>query len=82
MLGSARERRARRSVLLPMSARVRSLDDLQYYREREAQCRKAAAEATDPSARVAHAQLADFYARRVAAADEKASADPAQTPAR
>jgi len=45
---------------------VHSLDDRHYYRDREAQCRKAAAEATDPSARVAHAQLAEFYARRLA----------------
>lgn len=45
---------------------MRSLDDRHYYREREEQCRKAAADATDPSARVAHLQLADFYARRLA----------------
>ena len=46
---------------------MRSLDDLHYYRERERQCRKAAAEATDPSVRTAHQQLAHFYARRVEA---------------
>jgi hypothetical protein len=47
---------------------VRSLDDQHYYRERERQCRQAAEEATDPSARIAHLQLADFYARRLEAA--------------
>jgi hypothetical protein len=47
---------------------VRSLDDQHYYRERERQCRRAAEEATDPSARIAHLQLADFYARRLDAA--------------
>jgi glutamyl-tRNA reductase len=61
---------------------VRSLDDLHYYRERERQCRKAAAEATDPSVRSAHAQLAQFYARRIEAemvddAAETAAAKPA-----
>jgi len=44
---------------------VRSLDDQHYYRERELQCRQAAEQATDPSARIAHLQLADFYARRL-----------------
>lgn len=48
---------------------MRSLDDRHYYRDREEQCRKAAAEATDPSARIAHLQLAEFYARRLAKAD-------------
>lgn len=61
---------------------MRSLDDLHYYRERERQCRKAAAEATDPCVRSAHAQLAQFYARRIEAemvddAEETASAKPA-----
>lgn len=61
-----------------MSVRVRSLDDRHYFRDREEQCRKAAAEATDPSARIAHSQLAEFYARRLAKADDEAEpgADP------
>ena len=53
-----------------MSVGSRSLDDRHYYRDREEQCRKAAAEATDPSARVAHSQLAEFYARRLAKTEE------------
>ena len=48
----------------------RSLDDSHYYRDREEQCRKAAAEATDPSVRVAHSQLAEFYAKRLAKVEE------------
>jgi len=48
---------------------VRSLDDQHYYRERERQCRQAAEDATDPSARIAHLQLAEFYARRLQAAE-------------
>lgn len=52
-----------------MSVSSRSLDDRHYYRDREEQCRKAAAEATDPSARIAHSQLADFYAKRLAKAE-------------
>jgi len=46
---------------------VRSSDDREYFRERERQCRKAAACAADPSARLAHTQLAEFYARRLKA---------------
>ena len=59
---------------------MRSLEDLHYYRERERQCRKAAAEATDPSVRSAHAQLAQFYARRIEAeaVEEPAEAGPAK----
>lgn len=53
-----------------MSVGSRSLDDRHYFRDREEQCRKAAAEATDPSARVAHAQLADFYAKRLAKSED------------
>jgi len=52
-----------------MSVSSRSLDDRHYYRDREQQCRRAAAEATDPSARLAHTQLADFYAKRIAKAE-------------
>lgn len=48
---------------------MRSLDDQHYFRERERQCRQAAEEATDASARIAHLQLADFYARRLVAAE-------------
>ena len=59
-----------------MSVSSRSHDDRHYYRHREAQCRKAAAAATDPAARVAHSQLADFYAKRIAKAED---ADPAET---
>lgn len=59
-----------------MSVRVRSLDDRHYFRDREAQCRKAAAEATDPSVRIAHSQLADFYAQRLAKAEGKDAAPP------
>ena len=64
-----------------MSVSSRSLDDRHYYRDREEQCRKAAAEATDPSARVAHSQLAEFYAKRLAKA-EKADAPEAEPLAR
>jgi hypothetical protein len=53
-----------------MSVSSRSLDDRHYYRDREEQCRKAAAEATDPSVRVAHSQLAEFYAKRLAKTEE------------
>jgi len=53
----------------------RSLDDLHYYRERAAHCRAAAEEATDPSARVAHLQLAKFYETRMARALESAASD-------
>lgn len=56
-----------------MSVASRTLDDRHYYRDREERCRKAAAEATDPSARVAHSQLADFYANRLASAEESAA---------
>jgi len=56
-------------------AASRSLDDLHYYRERAAHCRAAAEEATDPSARVAHLQLAKFYETRMARALESAASD-------
>jgi hypothetical protein len=39
-------------------------EDRHYFAERERECRRLAAEATDPSARTAHLQLAAFYARR------------------
>jgi hypothetical protein len=58
---------------------VRSLDDQHYYRERERQCRQAAEEATDPSARIAHLQLADFYARRLQIAEGNESNRPVPT---
>lgn len=58
-----------------MSVGSRSLDDRHYYRDREEQCRKAAAEATDPSVRVAHNQLAEFYAKRLAQVEEAATPD-------
>jgi hypothetical protein len=65
---------ARRSlVLMAGDVGVRTLDDRHYYRDREAQCRKAAAEATDPSARIAHLQLAEFYARRLEATEDSES---------
>jgi len=51
----------------------RSLDDLHYYKDRAEHCRQAAAEATDPSARVAHLQLAKFYEARLASAMESAA---------
>ena len=50
----------------------RSLDDLHYYRDRAEHCRKAAEEATDASARIAHLQLAKFYETRLASALENA----------
>jgi len=50
-----------------------SLDDLHYYRDRAEHCRKAAEEATDPSVRVAHLQLAKFYEARIASALESAA---------
>jgi len=50
----------------------RSLDDLHYYRDRAEHCRRAAEEATDPSARIAHLQLAKFYETRMASALESA----------
>ena len=63
-----------------MSVHSRSLDDRHYYRDREEQCRKAAAEATDPSARVAHSQLAEFYAKRLAKAEEADAPEPGPIP--
>jgi len=51
----------------------RSLDDLHYYRDRAEHCRKAAEEATDPSVRLAHLQLAKFYEARMASALESAA---------
>ena len=51
----------------------RSLDDLHYYRDRAEHCRKAAEEATDPSVRIAHLQLAKFYETRMASALESAA---------
>ena len=50
---------------------MRSSDDREYFSERERQCRQAAASATDPSARLAHTQLAEFYGRRVKALESK-----------
>lgn len=50
---------------------MRSSDDLEYFRERERQCRQAAASATDLSARLAHTQLAEFYARRLEALESR-----------
>lgn len=58
-----------------MSVGSRSLDDRHYYRDREEQCRKAAAEATDPSVRIAHSQLADFYAKRLATVEDAVAPD-------
>jgi len=52
---------------------LRSLDDLHYYRDRAEHCRKAAEEATDPSVRIAHLQLAKFYEKRMASALETAA---------
>jgi len=49
------------------------LDDLHYFRDRAEQCRKAAEEATDPSVRIAHLQLAKFYDARLASALESAA---------
>jgi len=51
----------------------RSLDDLHYYRDRAEHCRRAAEEATDSSARIAHLQLAKFYETRMASALESAA---------
>ena len=51
----------------------RSKDDLRYYRDRVEHCRQAAAEATDPSVRVAHQQLVKFYEARLASAMESAA---------
>ncbi len=51
----------------------RSMDDIHYYQDRAAECRRAAAEATDPSARVAHQQLVKFYEARIASALESAA---------
>ena len=51
----------------------RSLDDLAYFRERAATSRRAADAATDPSARIAHAQLVKFYEARLASAMESAA---------
>lgn len=41
-----------------------SYQDRSYFAERERECRKLADEATDPSARAVHLQLARYYARR------------------
>jgi hypothetical protein len=51
---------------------TRSFDDLHYYRDRAEQCRKAAQQATDACARVAHLQLAKYYEVRLASAEESA----------
>ena len=72
------------AVLMRIMVAARSLDDLHYYQERAEQCRKAAEEATDPSVRVAHQQLAKFYEARMASAQESAalrSGDGAPPPA-
>jgi len=50
-----------------------SLEDLHYYRDRAEHCRQAAAQATDPSARLAHLQLVKFYETRMASALESAA---------
>jgi hypothetical protein len=44
---------------------VLSFENLQFYRLRERQCRAAAAEAIDRSARRAQLALAEFYRRRL-----------------
>jgi len=49
------------------------MDDIHYYQDRVEHCRRAAAEATDPSARIAHQQLVKFYEARVASAMESAA---------
>lgn len=49
------------------------MDDIHYYQDRAEHCRRAAAEATDPSARIAHQQLAKFYEARIASALESAA---------
>jgi len=50
-----------------------SLEDLHYYRDRAEHCRQAAAQATDPCARLAHLQLVKFYETRMASALESAA---------
>jgi len=50
-----------------------SSEDQHYYRDRERQCREAAATATDPSVRAAHLQLAQFYARRLKSDSQESS---------
>ena len=52
-----------------------SSEDQHYYRDRERQCREAAATATDPSARAAHLQLAQFYAKRLRSETQESSSD-------
>jgi len=65
-----------------MMVASRSLDDLHYYRDRAEHCRKAAELATDPSARVAHLQLAKFYETRMASALESAALRVDEAPTR
>jgi len=67
-----REQRPHLARFAPMFP-SRSLDDLHYYKDRVEHCRQAAAEATDPSVRVAHQQLAKFYEARLASAMESAA---------
>ena len=58
---------------------TRSLDDLRYFHERAEQSRRAAQRATDPSARVAHEQLAKFYEARLASTMETAALQNSDT---
>jgi hypothetical protein len=51
----------------------RSIDDIHYFHERVEQSRRAAEQATDPSARVAHQQLVKFYEARLASVMDSAA---------
>jgi hypothetical protein len=50
-----------------------SIDDIHYYQERVEACRKAAEQAADPSARIAHLKLARHYETRLTSAMESAA---------
>lgn len=49
------------------------MEDIHYFQDRAEHCRRAAEQATDASARIAHQQLAKFYEARVASALESAA---------
>jgi len=52
---------------------------IDYLRKREAECRQAAARATDPAVRQVHIQFADQYAAAIRA-EHKSGKQPAPAP--
>lgn len=50
-------------------------DDLEYYRRREAQCRRLAEKASDPGIKYVHREMAANYAMKMAELERKSESN-------